>query len=123
MCDRGYRRIVMSFQDLAQYLRGNAGPYTSELPADVEVLHVIEESRAVQGVAVILGSKEWAPAPMGSVVPTLFFCTEMYAEQGKPHRITALKITEWSEGDIEKFKQEWDEKFRGPRANPPEVKS
>jgi len=96
MCDRGYRRIVMSFQDLAQYLRGNAGPYTSELPADVDVLHVIEESRAVQGVAVILGSKEWAPAPMGSLIPALFFTTETFKEAGDaPPRITKLIV--WPE--------------------------
>ena len=96
MCDWGYRRIVMSFMDLARYLRGNAGPYTSDLPADVEVLHVIEESRAVQGVAVILGSKEWAPAVMGDVIPTLFFTAEMFKEAGDtPPRITKLIV--WPE--------------------------
>lgn len=112
----------MQFRELSQFLRGNPTGYTSELPADVEVLHVIEESRAVQGVAVILGSKEWAPAPMGSLIPEIFLSMEMYVEPDHVHRINALKATEWTDNHIEKFKEELDSKLRGPRQEPPEVK-
>lgn len=90
-CLRGYRRVVLQFRELGQFLRGNPAPYTSVLPSDVEVIHVIEDSGAVQGCSIILSSGEWEPMAHGETIPTIEISMEMYQGPGMRPWITAIK--------------------------------
>ena len=92
--ERGYRRMVLHFNQLAELLRGNTGAYSSALPDDIEVLHVIEESRQPQAVTVVLSSSKWGPHPEGSEIPTIWITFQIHREVGCRLRLAAITMIE-----------------------------
>jgi len=66
---RGLRKTRVPFHVLAALLHGRARIWTSNLPDDIEVVHVGEDLEKQSTVLVVLSSAEWEGPEEGGLVP------------------------------------------------------
>jgi hypothetical protein len=66
---RGLRKTRVAFHVLAALMHGRARNWISNLPDDVEVVHVGEDLERQSTVLVVLSSADWEGPEEGGLVP------------------------------------------------------
>ncbi len=67
----GYRQTRVAFHVLAALLHGRGRRHVSDLPDDVEVVHVAEAYRHQETVGIVLRSAAWEGPEEGGLIPEI----------------------------------------------------